>query len=71
MSALSPWVYAVGTSYAALAVIIFRLARKPSCRICLNRSYCPNRLAGAEQFLRLPRCIAPKQTDDLRPLEDR
>jgi hypothetical protein len=37
-------VAAVSTAlYTVLAVVTFRRLRKPTCRVCLNREFCPNR----------------------------
>ena len=55
---LSPMLYALGVLYAALGVVILRRARKPSCRECLLRGYCPNRLRGFSVFANLPRCVS-------------
>jgi len=43
MSILSHWMYPVAAFYAAIALVILRLARRPSCRVCLLRGECPNR----------------------------
>jgi hypothetical protein len=47
MSVLANWMYPLAGFYAGIGLLILRLARRPSCRICLLRGGCPNRpLAG-------------------------
>ena len=53
MSTLPHWMYPLAGFYAAFGLLILRMARTPSCRVCLLRSECPNRpLTG------LPPCVA-------------
>jgi hypothetical protein len=54
MSALPHWIYALAAFYLVLGVIIFRMARRPSCRVCALRYRCPNRLAGIGEK---PHCV--------------
>jgi len=35
--------YCLAAFYGVLALFILMLARRPTCRICLHRGYCPNR----------------------------
>ena len=39
----SPVILGLGALYAVLGVVIFRRLRKPTCRVCLLRQFCPNR----------------------------
>jgi hypothetical protein len=43
MSILSHWMYPLAGFYAAIGLLIVRLARRPTCRVCLHRCVCPNR----------------------------
>jgi hypothetical protein len=65
---LSPWLYGIGAFYSALGLVILRLARKPSCRVCLLRSRCPNRLRGLAATAHLPQCMRTEQALSVRPL---
>ena len=56
--------YFLAVVYGVLGLFIFRLARKPSCRICLLRGHCPNRLRGAAQIAGLPKCARREKTGD-------
>jgi len=42
--------------YACLGVLILYLACKPSCRVCVNRYYCPRRRFGF-LLVRKPWCV--------------
>jgi hypothetical protein len=53
MPTLSHWMYPLAGFYAAIGLHIFRVASTPSCRVCLLRSECPNRLLTG-----LPPCVA-------------
>jgi|SRR5271170_1742379 len=56
MSTLSHWMYPLAGFYAAIGLLILRLTRRSTCRVCLLRGECPNRpLTGS------PAC-ATKQT---------
>jgi hypothetical protein len=47
MSLLSNWIYPLAGFYVGIGLLILRLARQPSCRVCLLRGECPHRpLAG-------------------------
>lgn len=48
--------YFLAAFYSLLGIFVIRLARKPSCRICLLRGHCPNRLRRFSQIAGLPRC---------------
>lgn len=43
--------------YSGLGFLFLRQARRPSCRVCLNRHRCPNRLQGPSRFVDVPVCI--------------
>jgi hypothetical protein len=43
MSTLSHWMYPLAGFYLAIGLLILRLARRTSCRICFLRGECPNR----------------------------
>jgi len=43
MVSLPHWLYALAVFYGALGLEIARRARKPTCRICAHRVYCPIR----------------------------
>ncbi len=52
MSLFSYWMYPLAGFYAAIGLIVLRLSRRHTCRICLFRGECPNRpLTG------LPPCV--------------
>jgi hypothetical protein len=57
MIALSHWVYAPIALYAGMGLFLLRQSLRPSCRVCLHRHYCPNRLRGPERFTKLPVCV--------------
>jgi hypothetical protein len=38
--------YCLAAFYGVFALFILMLARRPTCRICLHRGYCPNRPRG-------------------------
>jgi hypothetical protein len=40
---LSPIILALAAFYAVVGVVIVRRVRKPTCRVCLFRQFCPNR----------------------------
>jgi len=65
MISLLPLGYGLAAFYGALGLFILRLARKPSCRICLYRDYCPNRLRGPSQFAEIPKCVQRVKTGDV------
>jgi hypothetical protein len=54
--------YCLAAFYGVLALFILRLTRKPSCRVCLFRGSCPNRLRGASQIAGVPRCVRQAKT---------
>jgi hypothetical protein len=54
--------YCLAAFYGVLAIFILRLARKPSCRVCLLRGSCPNRLRGAAQIAGVPGCVRQAKT---------
>jgi hypothetical protein len=56
--------YGLAVFYGVLGVVIFRLARKPSCRICGHRGYCPNRLRGPAQITGTPLCARRGESED-------
>jgi len=57
--------YFLAAFYCLLGIFLIRLARKPSCRICLLRGHCPNRLRGFSQITGLPRCACKKSSDSV------
>lgn len=57
--------YFLAGVYILLGIFLIRLAGKPSCRICLLRGHCPNRLRGASQIMGLPRCVRKKGSDSV------
>lgn len=57
--------YFLAAFYSLLGIFLIRLARKPSCRICLLRGHCPNRLRGFSQIAGLPRCVRKKSSDSV------
>jgi hypothetical protein len=46
------WVYLLIAIYAVVGLVIFRLSRRPTCRVCVLRAECPNRPAVG-----LPVCV--------------
>jgi hypothetical protein len=62
MFSLHNWIYAFAAFYGVLGVVCFRMARRPTCRLCMNRSDCPNRIEGMHQFMREPKCVAVKKS---------
>ena len=56
MFALSHVLYALVFFYGGISVLILRQALRPSCRVCLHRHRCPNRLRGNSQFVEIPVC---------------
>lgn len=58
MFSLHHWIYAVIVLYGVLGIVFYRLSRRPTCRLCFYRSFCPNRIGGLPQFLREPKCVA-------------
>jgi hypothetical protein len=54
--------YCLAAFYGVLGLFLLRLARKPSCRVCLLRGSCPNRLRGAAQISGLPQCARRGKT---------
>lgn len=57
MVALSHWVFAPVLFYAGIGLFLLRQSLRPSCRICLHRHRCPNRLRGVARFIKLPVCV--------------
>ena len=57
MLALSHWFYLPAGFYAGLGIFALRQSLRPSCRVCLNRDCCPNRLRGGARFTQLPACV--------------
>jgi hypothetical protein len=57
MSALPAVFSLLGTSYTALGTFISLKASRPSCRVCVNRHVCPDRLRGRDEFTQLPTCL--------------
>lgn len=57
MTTLPHWVFAPVLFYAGLGLFILRQSLRPSCRICLHRHHCANRLRGIARFVELPICI--------------
>ena len=57
MSALPLLLCLLVASYAVLGLIVLRQASKPTCRVCLFRHMCPNRLHGRSQLTELPVCL--------------
>lgn len=62
MFSLPQWMYGLAGFYGVIGVIIFRLARQPSCRTCLNRSDCPNRVRGLAGATAIPKCVASNKS---------
>lgn len=61
MFSLHHWMYALAAFYCVLGVIFYRLARRPTCRLCFYRTDCPNRIGGMPELLRAPKCMASKE----------
>jgi hypothetical protein len=40
---LPPVLLALAALYTVIGVVIIRRLRKPTCRVCLYRQFCPNR----------------------------
>jgi hypothetical protein len=57
MIALSHWVYVPIAVYAGMGLFFLRQSLRPSCRVCLRRHCCPNRLRGPDRFTKLPLCV--------------
>jgi len=57
MLTLSHWVYAPAALYACMGLFFLRQSLQPSCRVCLHRHRCPNRLRGGARFYKLPVCV--------------
>lgn len=57
MTILFHWVYAPIALYACMGLFFLRQAVRPSCRTCLHRHSCPNRLRGPARFSNLPSCV--------------
>lgn len=57
MVSIPHWIYGLAGCYGVIGVIVFRLARKPSCRTCLNRGDCPNRVTGLASATAVPKCV--------------
>ncbi len=57
MLTFSHWVYAPVIFYAAMGLFFLRQGLRPSCRVCLHRHRCPNRLRGSAGFYTLPLCV--------------
>lgn len=62
MFSLHHLMYGLAAFYGVLGVVVFRLARKPSCRNCLSRDDCPNRIGGLLALNRVPTCVASKKS---------
>jgi hypothetical protein len=57
MSTLTHWMYPLAGFYAAVGLLILRLTRRHTCRVCLLRGECPHRpLTGP------PPCITKQTT---------
>jgi hypothetical protein len=39
----APIILSVGVFYAVVGAVIVQRVRKPTCRVCLLRQFCPNR----------------------------
>jgi hypothetical protein len=46
------WVYLLIAIYAVVGLVIFRLARRPTCRVCALRAECPQSASGRPPGLR-------------------
>jgi hypothetical protein len=58
MGSFPHWAYGFAAFYVVLGFAVYRLARKPSCRTCLNRDDCPNRVGGLSEITHVPKCVA-------------
>lgn len=58
MFSLPYWICGIVVLYGVLGILFYGLARRPTCRLCLNRSTCPHRAGGLPQILREPDCVA-------------
>lgn len=63
MFSLPYWICGIAILYGVLGILFYRLARRPTCRLCMNRSNCPRRVGGLPQILREPDCVASEKTD--------
>jgi hypothetical protein len=57
MSALPLLLSLLVASYAVAGLIVLHQASKPTCRVCLFRNLCPNRLRGLSQLTEIPVCL--------------
>jgi hypothetical protein len=57
MITLPYWVFAPVLFYTGIGLFILRQSLRPSCRVCLYRHRCPNRLRGVVRFIELPACV--------------
>lgn len=55
------WVYLLIAIYAVVGLVILRLARRPTCRVCVLRAECPNRPAVG-----LPVCVRTRVRTSVR-----
>ena len=58
MLSLPYWICGIAILYGVLGIFFYRLARRPTCRLCMNRSTCPRRVGRLPQILRKPDCVA-------------
>jgi hypothetical protein len=58
MSFLHHFMYPLGALYIAIAAVIPWLWSRPTCRICVHRSYCPNRVG---RFV-VPGCVRKQKS---------
>ena len=68
MFLLHHWMYALAVLYGLLGIVFYRLARRPTCRLCFYRDDCPNRIGGLPAFLREPKCVASAESGKLNIL---
>jgi hypothetical protein len=54
---LSHLIYVPVLLYSSMGIFMLRQSLRPSCRICLHRQRCPNRLHGGRRFIDLPVCV--------------
>jgi hypothetical protein len=57
MLSLCHWLYAPALLYGGIGLLVLRQGLRPSCRVCLHRHRCPNRLRGPARFVELPVCV--------------
>ena len=57
MNILSYAVFTIVSLYSALGLFFLRQACRPSCRVCLHRHSCPNRLRGPSRLAEIPICF--------------